>query len=272
MKNTETPHKEMSFLDHLEVLRWHLVRSALAVVILGLLGFIFYDIIFDHILFAPKNAGFVTNKLLCELGKWSGFSSICINSKSFQIININMAGQFSMHIMVSLYAAFVVSFPYIIWELWRFISPALYEEEQKYARGAIVWVSILFFTGVLFGYYIILPFSISFLGSYSVSSQVLNQISLESYITAIISVVMAGGIAFEMPVLIYFLSKIGLVTPQFLRKYRKHAIIVILIIAGIITPPDVFSQVLVTIPLIFLYEGSIFLSKRVVKQRLAKVK
>jgi len=265
-------YKEMSFLQHLDQLRWHLVRSAFAVVVFAGLAFTFRKIVFDKILLGPRNPAFFTNDLLCRLSRWSGMSSICINSHPFQIININMAGQFTTHITVSLMAGIICSVPYILWELWTFIKPALYEKEQKYARGTVLIMSLLFFTGVCFGYYIIAPFSVHFLGSYSVSDQVVNNINLDSYLSIITAVVFAGGIVFELPVIIFFLTKIGLVTPQFLVKYRKHAIIVNLIVAAVISTPDVFSQVLVAIPLFGLYEAGIVISKRVIKDKLKKEK
>lgn len=254
---------EMSFLDHLEILRWHLIRSALAIVLLAVVAFIFHDFIFNKIILAPKTPGFLTNELLCRFGKLVDVQTLCINSKPFQVININMAGQFSTHIMVSIVAGFIVAFPYVFWEIWRFIKPALHSNEKKHARGAVFFSSILFLTGVLFGYYVIVPLSVHFLGNYSVSEQVLNQINLGSYISTVTSVVLASGIIFELPVIIFFLSKAGLVTPSFLRKYRKHAIVLILILAAIITPPDVFSQILVSLPLILLYEIGILISKRI---------
>ncbi len=265
MKNSEK--KEAPFLSHLEILRWHLVRASIAIVVCASVAFFYSRFIFDHILFAPRNPEFITNRLVCEVAKMTGISSICINSTPFQLINISMAGQFSTDIWVSIYAGLLVAFPFVFWEIWRFISPALYEKEQKYARGAVFFSSLLLFLGVLFGYFIILPFSVDFLGNYSVSNQVLNQINIESYISTVTSVILASGIAFELPIVIYFLSKIGLVNPPFLKKYRKHAVLVILIVAAIITPPDVFSQVMVTVPLLFLYEVSILISKRVVKNR-----
>ncbi|MEN8120416.1 MAG: twin-arginine translocase subunit TatC [Bacteroidota bacterium] len=254
---------EMGFLDHLEVLRWHLIRSFSAIILLAIVAFIFYEIIFDIIILAPKTPEFITNKILCEFGNFINVKALCINSKPFQIINIKMAGQFSTHIMVSVVAGFLVAFPYIFWEMWRFIRPALYSNEQKHAKGAVFFSSLLFFLGVLFGYYIIVPLSVHFLGGYNISNQVLNQINLGSYISTVTSVVLAAGIIFELPIIIYFLSKAGIVTPPILRKYRKHSLVIILALSAIITPPDVFSQVLVALPLVILYELGIKISKRI---------
>lgn len=260
---TKTPQDEMGFLDHLEVLRWHLVRSFTAIILFAILAFIFRDFIFDTVILAPKNPNFFTNEMLCKFGTFIDLKTLCINSKPFQIININMAGQFSTHIMVSLVAGFIIAFPYVFWELWSFIKPALHSGEKKHARGAVFFSSLLFVIGVLFGYYIIVPLSVHFLGGYNVSEQVLNQINLGSYISTVTSVVLAAGVIFELPIIIYFLSKAGLITPNFLRKYRKHSLVVILILSAVITPPDVFSQILVALPLVALYEIGISISKRI---------
>lgn len=260
----------MSFLEHLEDLRWHLVRSALAILVFAIVAFLFRKIIFDTIILAPKTPEFFTNRMLCSLGDLVGVKSLCINSKPFQVININMAGQFTTHIMVSIVAGIILAFPYVFWEFWRFLQPALYSKEKKYARGAVSASSLLFLTGVLFGYFLIVPLSVHFLGSYTVSEQVLNQINLKSYISTVTTVSLAGGIVFELPVVVYFLTKIGLVTPEFLKKYRRHSLVVILIISAIITPPDVFSQILVCVPLILLYELSIVISKRIVTRQEAE--
>jgi len=263
---------EMSFLEHLEALRWHLVRSIMAVVVFAVVAFIFKDFIFSKIIIAPKNPEFFTNHYLCELGTWIGIKGLCINSEPFQLININMAGQFTTHIMVSMIVSLIFAFPYLVFEMWRFIGPALYDKEQQYAKGAVFFISLLFILGVLFAYYIIIPLSVNFLGSYQVSQDVLNQINLMSYISTVTSIALASGLLFELPVLIFFLTKTGLITPEFLIKYRRHSLVVVLALSAIITPPDVFSQILVAFPLMFLYEVGIKISKRIVKkeQLLAK--
>ncbi|MEA3445780.1 MAG: twin-arginine translocase subunit TatC [Bacteroidota bacterium] len=254
---------EMSFLDHLEELRWHLLRSIVAIFVFAIVAFVFHNFIFDNIILAPKAPEFWTNQKLCALGSFLNISSLCINSAPFKIINISMAGQFSTHIIVSLVLGVILAFPYIFWEFWRFVSPALYENERKNSRGAIFYTSLLFGMGVLFGYYLIVPLSVHFLGSYNVSEQVENTINLRSYISTVTSVVLAGGIIFELPILVFFLAKAGLVSSEFLRKYRKHSIVVILALSAIITPPDVFSQVLVCLPLFLLYEIGIYIAKRI---------
>lgn len=257
---------EMSFLEHLEVLRWHLVRAVSSIFIFAIVAFASKSFIFDTLLLGPKHAGFWTYRMLCKLADKFGLSDLlCITDIPFELINISMAGQFTTHIVVSIIAGFIVSFPYVVFELWRFIKPGLYEGERKYASGMVFYTSFLFILGVLFGYYIIAPLSVNFLGSYQVSELIVNQIDLNSYFSTIATLVLASGMVFELPVLIYFLTKIGVVTPDSLRQYRKHAVVGILILAAVITPPDVSSQVLVFFPLMFLYEVSIWVSALVVK-------
>lgn len=263
LEQDTSTRQEMSFLDHLEILRWHIIRSILAVVGFGILAFIFSSYIFDYIILAPRTPEFFTNLELCRFGKWIGSDALCINKTAFQIISIKMAGQFSAHISTSIVAGFILAFPFVFWEFWRFIEPALYENERKQTRGAVFWSSLLFLMGVVFGYYIITPLSVHFLGSYQTSTQVINQINLQSYISTVTSVVLAAGVIFELPILIYFLARAGLVTPEFLKTYRKHALIVILALSAIITPPDVFSQILVSVPLLILYEAGILIAKNI---------
>ncbi|RKE03537.1 twin-arginine translocase subunit TatC [Marinifilum flexuosum] len=269
-KEQQQEENQMSFLEHLEVLRWHLMRSVIAVLVFAVAAFIFYDFIFDYLILAPKNPDFFTNRMFARVAEFTGVEALKINTAPFQVININMAGQFATHISVSLVAGIIASFPYIFYEFWCFIKPALYSNEKKHARGSIFYTSFLFALGVLFGYYLITPLSVHFLGSYSVSDQVMNQINLKSYISSITSIVLASGVIFELPVLIFFLSKIGLVTPDFLKKYRKHSVVLILILSAIITPPDIFSQVLVCLPLMLLYEIGIKISKRIQKKQQAE--
>lgn len=263
---------EMSFLEHLEELRWHIVRSVLAIFIIAIVAFIYNEVIFDAIILAPKHPDFLTNRLLCELGHLVNIESLCINTKPFEIINIKMAGQFTTHIAVSLVAGVILAFPYIFWEFWLFFKPALYSSEKQHARGAVFFASLLFIFGILFGYYIIVPLSVHFLGSYNVSAEVNNQINLRSYIGTVTSITLASGLIFQLPIITYFLTKIGLVDPAFLRKYRKHSVIVILALAAIITPPDIFSQILVCLPLLFLYEVGIIISGRVIARQEARLK
>ena len=260
--------KEMSFLDHLEIFRWHLIRSAIAVLFFAIIAFIFKDIVFDVILLGPKDPNFPTYKALCAISQYLGLEdALCLKESPFTLMNITMSGQFSTHVTTSIFAGFIVAFPYVFWEFWRFIRPALHVNESTMARGIVFFSSVLFLLGVLFGYYVIAPLSVNFLGSYQVSSTVANQITLSSFISTVTTVSFANGIIFELPILVYFLTKIGLLTPEFMRVYRKHAIVVILILTAIITPPDVTSQILVSLPLIVLYEISIKISARVIKNQ-----
>lgn len=266
-KGMKDGEKEMSFLEHLEELRWHIIRSILAIVIFMIVAFIFRDIVFGKVVLGPKNPDFITNRLLCHLGDIVNISALCINQNPVQLINIKMSGQITTHITASIVAGLILAFPVILWEFWQFFKPALKDNEAKYARGAVSAASLLFFSGVLFGYFVLAPLSIHFLSSYEIDPSVLNQINIRSYIGTLTSICLATGLIFELPIVAFFLTKVGLITPAFMRKYRKHSIVVIVIIAAIITPPDVFSQTLVAIPLLFLYEVSILISARVMKQK-----
>jgi sec-independent protein translocase protein TatC len=252
---------EMSFLEHLEELRWHIIRSIIAIVVLMVVAFIFKNFIFDNIILAPKDHEFITSRLLNQL------FGININTKQLNLISIKMSGQLTTHIVVSMVAGLILAFPFVIWEFWKFFKPALHTNEAQHARGAVLASSLLFFTGILFGYYLLAPLSIHFLSSYEISSDVVNQINIRSYIGTLTSICLATGLVFELPIIAFFLTRIGVITPTFMRKYRRHAIVVIFILAAIITPPDVFSQMLVCIPLLLLYEVSIGISSRVMKRK-----
>ena len=274
VKREKKGENEMSFLQHLEELRWHIIRAILAIVVMFVVAFMFKNFIFNEVILAPRTPGFFTNRILCNFGHFLNsyfnserFTALCINSKQFNLININMSGQLSTHIAVSMVAGVIIAFPFVVWEFWKFFKPALRENEMKYIRGAVLTTSLLFFTGVIFGYYMIVPFSIHFLGTYEVSDQVINQINIRSYIGTLTSIVLASGLIFELPIFAFFLTKIGVITPSFLTKYRRYAIVVIFIVAAIITPPDVFSQTLVAIPLLGLYEISIVVSKIVMRKK-----
>jgi sec-independent protein translocase protein TatC len=259
--------KEMSFLEHLEELRWHIIRSILAILFFMILAFIFKNVIFGKIILGPKSPEFITNRLLCQLGDYLNTMALCINTKPLNLINIKMSGQLTTHITVSMVVGLILAFPVILWEFWQFFKPALRPNEARYAKGAVFAASILFFVGVLFGFFMLAPLSIHFLSSYEISEDVVNQINVRSYIGTLTSICLATGLVFELPIVAFFLTKIGLVTPKFMRTYRKHAIVIIFILSAIITPPDVFSQTLVAIPLLILYEVSILISARVMKQK-----
>ena len=267
MKKIGSPEKEMSFLDHLEELRWHLIRSTIAVVVLGLLAFVFKDFIFNTLIFGPKHPDFPTYRMFCNISRSLGMDTFCFQEMPFRIQSRTMAGQFSAHMWTSIYAGIIVAFPYILYEFWRFISPGLKEKERKSSRGFIVIASLLFFLGVLFGYYLITPLSINFLGNYQVSEEVFNDFDLDSYISLVRTSVLACGIVFELPIIMYILTKIGLVTPEILRKYRKFALIIVLILSAVITPPDIVSQIIVAIPILILYEVSIYISRIVIRNQ-----
>jgi sec-independent protein translocase protein TatC len=263
---------EMSFLEHLEVLRWHIIKSFISIFVFAIVAFIFKDILFNKILLAPKSPDFITYRFFCKVAEMVKIPKLCIQTVPMELISIKMAGQFSMHVMVALIAGFVVSFPYVFYQFWKFIVPALYPKEKKVARGAVSVSSLLFLLGVAFGYFIITPLTVQFFGSYKVSESVANQINIVSYVSTIASVLISGGIVFELPILVYFLSKIGLITPKFLKKYRRHAFILILFVSAIITPPDIFSQLVVSLPLILLYETGIVISRRIENKRIKQEK
>ena len=264
---------EMSFLDHLEDLRWHLIKATLAIIIAATIAFLFKGFIFDVIIFGPKRMTFPTYQFLCKAANFINVeTSFCGDSLPFIIQSRTMAGQFSAHLWTSITAGFVISFPYVIYQFWSFISPGMHKNERKHSRGFIIVSSFLFFLGVVFGYYIVSPLSINFLGSYNVSAEVDNQIDLGSYIGLVRASVLASGLVFELPIIIYFLTKIGLVSPEFLKKYRKYALVIVLILSAIITPPDIASQVIVAIPILVLYQVSIYISKIVIRNQKRKEK
>ncbi len=271
MANAQKDPNEMSFLDHLEELRWHLIRSTMAIVVIGLIAFVMKDFIFDTVIFGPKKMSFPTYRLFCNIATRIGLeSAFCADELPFTIQNRTMAGQFSAHIWTSIWAGFIIGFPYVLYEMWKFISPGLYEKERKYSRGFILIASLLFFMGVLFGYYVVAPLSINFLGTYQVSKEVLNEIDISSFISTVRASVIACGIMFELPIIIFFLTKIGLVTPETLRKYRKIALVIVLIVSAVITPPDVASQIIVAVPVLVLYQVSIYISSVVLKREAKK--
>lgn len=261
--------KEMSFFDHIDAFRGHLMRSAIAILGLAVVAFFNKYLLFDVILLGPIHTDFWTYRVMCDIAQQlTNSDEYCVKSMGFTLSNINMSGQFSEHIFISFITGIILAFPYLLWELWRFISPALSKKETRYARGLVFFSSMLFFMGILFGYFFLSPLSINFLGSYKVSEQVSNEINLESYISFIATLTFATGLIFEMPILVYFLSKIGLLGSAWMRKNRRYAVVVILILAGILTPsPDVASQVMMFLPLYGLYEVSILVARNVERAR-----
>jgi sec-independent protein translocase protein TatC len=270
-KSGKSPEKEMSFWEHLEELRTHLIRAAIVLLLLAIGAFIMRRFIFDEILLSPKDPDFITYRAFCALGRLLHMDSLCLGTVPMEIVNIEMSGQFMTHVYVSLMAAVVIAIPYLLWEIWSFVRPALLPKEKKYSQGAVVYSSILFVFGMLFSYYLIVPLTVTFFSSYQVSSSVTNTITLSSYISTVVSVTMACGLVFELPIIVFFLTKVGILTPAFMKRNRKYVLVILLTIAAIITPPDVFSQILVTIPLIGLYEFSLFISTRVYKKQAEKL-
>ena len=260
---------EMSFTEHLDELRKHLVRAIIAIVIGMIIAGIYNDFIIDKIVLGPIHKDFVSFRKICDWGKMLGLGDkMCIENISVMMQNTATAGQVSLFFTVLFIGGFVIAFPYVFWEFWRFVRPALTRKELRNTTGVIFWVSFLFFLGVLFGYFFLVPFSMNFLASFSLSPSIQNIWTIKSYINTILPLVLGTGLAFQMPLALFFLAKIGLVSARFLRRNRKYAIVVILVVAAIITPPDVISQVVVTLPLWALYEISILLTKKVEKQRI----
>lgn len=270
-KRTSQPSgedREMTFWEHLDELRGTLWRIIIAVLVTSIAAFAFKGVLFDDIILAPKSPDFITYRVLCRIGEWLAMPSLCVDPSRFQLININLAGQFTSHMNISVVAGLIIALPYALWELWRFIRPGLTDREIRGSRGAVAVTTLLFLTGVLFSYFIVAPLMINFLGGYEVSTEVRNQISLTSYVSSLTLMTLLMGLLFELPVLILFLTKIGIVTPAYLRKYRKYAVVGILVIAGVITPsPDVFSQMIVAVPLYSLYELSVAVSSRMYRKR-----
>lgn len=266
---SNTGNSEMSFLEHLEALRWHLVRSIVVIMAVAIVLFFFHEFIFGAIIFGPKNPDFITYRVFCKLSHLLNLGdSLCIKEISFSLINTDLSGQFTMHIWISFTGGAILAFPYVLWELWRFIRPALHEKERKSANSFVFFASFLFLSGVLFSYYVIVPLSVNFLGTYQVSAEVVNMISMDSYISSVSTLTLATGIIFELPIIVYFLTRFGILSPEFMKRYRKHAVVIILVVAAVITPSsDVTTQLVVAVPLYFLYEISIFVSKYVMKQQ-----
>jgi len=258
---------EMSFLDHLEELRWHLIRAFLAMLVFALVAFLAKDFVWNTLILGPSRLDFPTFQWLCKVGEAINSDALCIKELPFIIQSRKMTGQFSMHITSSVVLGLIFSFPYVFWELWRFIAPGMYSKERKHARGAVFFVSLLFMIGVLFGYYIICPLSINFLSNYQVDPTVMNEFDITSYVSTLTMIILACAIVFQLPVVVYFLSKVGFVTPNLMRRFRKHSIVVILVLAALLTPPDPISQLLIALPLFALYQISIYISAFVLRRQ-----
>ncbi len=257
----------MSFLDHLEALRWHLLRSVSAVLIFSVAAFIAKDFVFGVLILGPSKVDFFTYRVLCDLGNYLGLPALCIDELPFTIQSRQMTGQFSMHMTSSMVVGLIAAFPYLFWEVWRFISPGLYDKERSAARGAVFFVSFLFLSGAAFGYYVLTPMSINFLANYQLDPSIANEFDITSYVSTLSMLVLASALMFQLPVVVYFLSMSGLVTSKMLKAYRKHSIVVILIVSAVITPPDVVSQLLIAMPILVLYEVGILIAMRLEKKR-----
>lgn len=266
-KNNEDK-AEMSFFDHLEELRWHIIRSLFAILIGFVVIFVKIGWVYDRVIMGPAHPDFITYRWLCKIGHLLHLgNSLCMEEIKLKLQSTELSGQFMLSLTTSFIGGFIIAFPYIFWEFWRFVKPALKPSERKYTRGIIFWVSLLFFLGVLFGYYLITPYTVNFFANYSVSDSIENRFLIQNYLDIITQLVLGTGLVFQLPVVVFFLSKVGILTPSFMKNYRRHAIVVILVVAAVITPPDVASQLIVSLPLLLLYEISIFICAKVNKQR-----
>lgn len=268
-RNSNKERSEMSFVDHLEVLRGHLFKSIIAIFIGAIVAFVFRVFIVKSILLGPTHGDFPTYRLICSLGKWLEMGdALCMGGISLRLQSTTVTGQFSMFFMVIIISGLIISFPYVFYQFWSFIRPALSKKELQKTRGVIFWVSFLFFTGVFFGYFLVSPYAINFFYHFQLDEMVENIWTINSYIDMMLPIVLGSGLAFQLPLVIFFLAKIGLVTAPYLRKIRKYSIVVIFVVAALITPgPDVISQLAVALPLILLYEISIILTRKVERQR-----
>ena len=261
---------QMSFMQHLDALRWHLVRSALAIVIIGVTLFFFNNFLFDTVIFGPLKQDFISYRALCSLGYKIGAGDVmCMTVKTPHLQTLSASEQFFTHMWIALLGGIILAFPYILYEVWKFIKPALKDKESSPAKFFVIVASILFLIGIFFGYFLLFPMSYNFLINYQLSDSGIVQTNntLDDYISLISTMTLVSGIVFELPILVYFLTRLTLLTPEFMRKYRKYAVVVILIAAAVITPsPDVTSQMVVAVPMYLLYEISIFVSAYVVKK------
>lgn len=262
----ETVEKEMTFLEHLEELRWHIIRSLIAVAVVAVVVFMSKDLV-TGLIFAPTKAEFITYDVLCNIVTSVYEEGKCMTPPPMQFITPKFGEKFITFLKISIVLGIVVSFPYIFWEFWRFIKPGLYDNERKAARGVVFICSFLFLTGVFFGYFVISPFAVTFLAGFEIQEIQDATPSFASYVSYLTMFTVPIGIVFELPIVVYFLSKVGLVTPEFMKKYRRHAFVLILVAAAAITPPDVITQFLIGVPLYILYEISIIISRRVVAKQ-----
>lgn len=256
-------NENMSFLQHLEELRWRLVKSAVAVVLVASVIWYFQEVIMVNLFLSMKEKDFITFRLFCK------YFGVCVADIPVKMQSMTVSGQFSYALMMSFMGGLVLAFPFIFYQLWSFVKPGLKLKEKKMASGLVFYVSLLFFVGILFGYFLVAPLSVQFFGSYQISNQIENNFTISSYMSMILSTVFYSGLFFLLPIVSYLLAKLEIIDAEFLKKYRKHAIVVILILAAVITPPDIISQIIVSIPIIGLYEIGILVAKRAVRQNKA---
>jgi sec-independent protein translocase protein TatC len=264
-ENPKKSPNEMSFFEHIEELRWHLVRATTSVLVAAIVVFCFKSFVFQNVILGPTSPDFITYRVFCEL-----LPKFCFYPGDLQIITRDIQEQFMSHVQVSLWLGFILAFPYVLYEFWRFIKPGLFNKEIKAAKGMVFICSFLFLMGVAFGYFILAPIAITFLSTYSVSPEVANTTTLNALVDSMTMFTLPMGLVFETPVIMYFLAKIGIVSYSFLVQYRKHSIVFILVVAAVITPPDAITQMMVAIPLYILFEVSILVTKRIEKERKAK--
>lgn len=260
----------MPFTEHIEALRWHIIRSLIVLIIISIVVFINIDWIFDKIILGPARADFIAYKWFCSLGNLIHVDALCMEVKEVQFQNLQLSGQFMMSFSSSFMIGFILTFPYVFWEFWRFIKPALKEKELKHAKGIVAWSSLLFFLGVMFSYYIIAPFTINFFANYQLSEQFENIITIDSYYDTMSDLVFGMGLVFQLPIVVYILAKAGILTAELMKNKRRYAIVIIMLLAAVITPPDWFSIFLVAVPLTALYEVSIVITSRLNKEKKAK--
>jgi sec-independent protein translocase protein TatC len=267
-----SPDAEMAFVDHIEALRWHIVRALAAIIICTIGVFINIEWIFSNIILGPANSEFISYKWLCSLGKFLHIDVLCMDAVNVQFQNTQLSGQFMMSFSSSFMIGFIVAFPYVFWEVWRFVKPALKPRELEHTKGIVFWASLLFLLGIAFSYFIIAPFTINFFANYQLSPEFDNIITIANYYDTMSDLIIGMGIVFELPILVYILAKAGILTPAFMKDKRRYAIVIIMLLAAVITPPDWFSIFLVAIPLVGLYEASIVVTARLNKKAIKEAK
>jgi sec-independent protein translocase protein TatC len=262
---------EMSFIDHIEELRWHIIRSMIAILVASVIVFINAEWIYVHVIISPTHSDFISYRWLCSLGQLIGTEALCMKDINLTLQNTEMSGQFLLSFSSSFMLGFIMAFPYVFWEFWKFMKPALNDAEQKHARGIVLWSSLLFFIGIIFGYLVLAPFTINFFANYQLSPDIKNIFTIKNYYESLSDMVLGMGIVFELPIVVFFLSRVGILTPGLMRKNRRYAIVILIFLSEIITPPDWFSWMLVFVPVYILYEISINISARAEKDRLTRI-